>query len=157
MPDGNAAPQAGTARARAIARVHALLDEPLQKPAEAGFLIVAPLGEIVDAVTSEFGDAALRLPRYYPADEGKAWLLGTTRHVDPDTGQPKNMYARWRTELPNGRVLVEVVEAGSAAEASGVGGLDLAEFVAAPDVLAHTLRALLAACEHSAAAGGGVV
>lgn len=157
MPDGNATPQAGTARARAIARVHALLDEPLHEAAEAGFVIVAPLGEIVDAVTTEFGDTALRLPRYYPADEGKAWLLGTTRHVDPDTGQPKNMYVRWRTGLPTGRVAVQIVEADSADAASGVGGLDLAEFTAAPDTLPHTLRALLAACEHSAAAGGGVV
>lgn len=157
MPDGNATPQAGSARGRAIACVHALLDEPLHDAVEAGFVIVAPLGEIVDAVTSEFGDAALRLPRHYPADEGKAWLLGTTRHVDPDTGRAPSVYVLWQTGLPNGRVLVQIVEAESAQDVARVDARPLAEFTAAPDALPHTLRALLAACEHSAAAAGGVV
>lgn len=140
----------GTPQDRAVARVRALVEDPLREVENAGYVIGLPLREIVKAVEAELGDAALRLPRYYPADEGQAWLLGTTRHIDPDTGRPRNMYARWRTGLPGGRVHVEVVEADSASKASGVSGLDLAEFVASPDALEHTLRALLAACAHPA-------
>lgn len=143
-----------TARERAIARVRALLDEPLKEVEEAGYMIGLPVAEIVDAVVAELGDNALRLPRYYPADEGQPWLLGTARHVDPTSGKPLNMYARWKTGLPRGRVMVEVVEANSVADATGAGGLDLAQFVAAPDQLPHALRALIAACEYSATSSG---
>lgn len=140
----------GSPRDRAVARVRDLLEDPLREATDAGYMIVVPAAEIVTTVEREIGEAALRLPRYYPQDEGKAWLLGVGRTVDPDTGQPRNMYARWRS-LPNGRLHVQIVEAGSAGEAAGVGGLDLAEFLGAPDALPHVLRALLAGCEFAAA------
>lgn len=131
----------GTPRSRAIARVQDLLEKPLEQPVAAGYVIGIDVGAIVDAVAAELGDAALRLPRYYPKDEGKRWLLGTARRIGED-GEPPTVHAVWKTGLPNGRIWVQILE----------GNLDLAEFIASPDSLPHVLRALLAGCEHSAAA-----
>lgn len=134
-----------TPRERAIARVRDLLDEPLREPSEAGFMLAVPLGDIVDAVVREYGDDAMRLPRYYPDDEGQPLMLGQARRVDPETGVPPNVYAAVSTGLPNGRVHVRVTEDGPADPPVSV------EFTAASDTLPHPLRFLLAACEHAQA------
>ena len=144
------AASAGTPRDRAKARVHALLDEPLREAVDAGFLIVVPLGEIVDAVAAETGDAALRLPRYYPDDEGAAWPVGRSPRIDPDTGVHQQLYMSWRT-LPEGRVHVMF------SEHTKTDPPVLVEFTAASDELPHPLRMLLAGCEHSNATAGGAV
>lgn len=158
---------AGTPTSRAVARVRDLMDQPLRPATNAGFTIVVPARDIVTAVHRELGDDALLLPRYYERDEGQAWLLGTARHVDPNTGEPPNVYATWRTRLPNGRLLVRVIEATTPAQATELDAvLDIGEddvevegatlmvdFTASPDSLPHLLRALLAGCAHSS---GGV-
>lgn len=128
-------------RDRAVTRVQQLLEAPLEQAVSAGHMIAIPVGEIVTAVEREIGDDALRLPRYYPADEGQWWLLGVGTAADPDTGQPRSVHLRWQTGLPHGRIGVEISE----------NGLDLAQFTASPDTLATALRMMLAACEHSSA------
>lgn len=140
MTDG----ETKTPRERAAARVRALLEEATREAADAGYVIGFRLGDIVSAVEEELGDAALRLSRYYPDDEGSAVLLGPQRRIDPDTGKPPNLYVMWRTGLPNGRVHVQFTNGGQADPPV------LAECTAAPDSLGHVLRVLLAACEHSA-------
>lgn len=165
---------AGTPTERAVAAVRALLDKPLEKVTNAGYTVIVPARDIVTAVQRELGDAALLLPRYYERDEGQAWLLGTARHVDTETGEAPNVYVTWRTGLPNGRMLVRIIEAVSPAKATELaaaadaedagevfdevaGATLLVGFTAAADSLPHALRALLGACEHSAkapAAGG---
>lgn len=178
---------AETPTKRAVAAVHAALEGPLKRVTDAGYTVIVPARDIVTAVQRELGDDALLLPRYYERDEGQAWLLGTARHINPDTGEPPNIYVCWRTGLPNGRLLARIIEAVSSAKVTeltaaltgleesgepplvqipdGLGGTRevpavdaiegaelVAEFVAAPDSLPHTLRALLAACEHAVAA-----
>lgn len=162
---------AGTPTDRAVARVRDLMDRPSRPATDAGYTIVVPARDIVTAVHRELGDDALLLPRYYERDEGLAWLLGTARHVDTETGEAPNVYVTWRTGLPNGRMLVRIIEAttptkatemAAAADAEDageafdeVGGATLlVGFTAAPDSLSHLLRALLAACAHSS--GGAV-
>lgn len=146
MTDG-----AKTPHERAAARVRGLLDDPTREAAEAGYVIGFRIGDIVTAVEEELGDAALRLPRHYPADEGQALLLGPARRVDSTTGKTPNVYATVKTGLPNGRVHVRIVEAETAQAASRPDAPAVVEWTAAPDSLPHPLRALLAACEHSAA------
>jgi hypothetical protein len=144
-------PTPPTAREIAIARVRDHIAPATQEAADAGFVIAINIGKLIDDIINAYELDELKLPRYYPDDEGagQAYLLGTERQVNPDTGQPDNVYTWWRTGLPGGRMLMHF-GAGPAAQAARSDGSQVACLVN-PDVADHLFRLALAASAHSRA------